>query len=238
MWSQINTSTPNAVSWSTKQQSSYYNFVHDRFQLGHLTTRNGKMSMPILRMWWWKNSYTTPWSCSWVWRKRTNSNSWQAMRAVYPKSYWWNQAWSPCVRRCNPKGFVRPPHVWGRRVWLAIWCLTWYCNDRRYGCIQLQATANTNEYIWTQNIVEILVVLWLIFCNINTTSQIKQDILYLKQLRNTGQWAYAGFFNFIIYLSWSSAFCWPVPVSHIQKSLQRSAIIPSANWGIVFHYPG
>jgi hypothetical protein len=30
----------------------------------------------------------------------------------------------------------------------------------------------------------------------------------------------------------------PVPVSRIQKSLQRSAMIPSASWGIVFHYRG
>jgi len=37
----------------------------------------------------------------------------------------------------------------------------------------------------------------------------------------------------IIYLSWSWAACWPVPVSRIQKSLQRSAMIPSASWGIV-----
>jgi hypothetical protein len=43
---------------------------------------------------------------------------------------------------------------------------------------------------------------------------------------------------FIMYLSWSWATCWPVPVSRIQKPLQRSAIIPSASWGIVFHYPG
>ena len=42
----------------------------------------------------------------------------------------------------------------------------------------------------------------------------------------------------IIYLSWSLATCWPVPVSRIQKSLQRSALIPSASWRIVFHYPG
>jgi len=42
----------------------------------------------------------------------------------------------------------------------------------------------------------------------------------------------------IIYLSWSWATCWPVPVSRIQKSLQRSAMIPSASWGIVFHYAG
>jgi len=42
----------------------------------------------------------------------------------------------------------------------------------------------------------------------------------------------------IIYLSWSWATCWPVPVSRIQKSLQRSAMIPSASWGIVFQYPG
>ena len=40
-----------------------------------------------------------------------------------------------------------------------------------------------------------------------------------------------------IYLSWSWATCWPVPVSRIQKSLQRSAMIPSASWRIVFHYP-
>jgi len=42
----------------------------------------------------------------------------------------------------------------------------------------------------------------------------------------------------IIYLSWSSATCWPVPVSRIQKSLQGSTMIPSASWGVVFHYPG
>ena len=27
-------------------------------------------------------------------------------------------------------------------------------------------------------------------------------------------------------------------ISRIQKSLQRSAMIPSASWGIAFHYPG
>jgi len=32
--------------------------------------------------------------------------------------------------------------------------------------------------------------------------------------------------------------CWPVPISRIQNSLQRSAIIPSASCRIVFHYPG
>jgi len=42
----------------------------------------------------------------------------------------------------------------------------------------------------------------------------------------------------IIYLPWSWATCWTVPVSRIQKSLQRFAIIPSAIWGIVFYYPG
>jgi hypothetical protein len=42
----------------------------------------------------------------------------------------------------------------------------------------------------------------------------------------------------IIYLSWSWATCWPVLVTRIQKSLQRSAMIPSTSWGIVFHYPG
>ena len=42
----------------------------------------------------------------------------------------------------------------------------------------------------------------------------------------------------IIYLSWSWATCWPVPVSRIQKSLQRSTMIPSASWTVVFHYPG
>ena len=38
----------------------------------------------------------------------------------------------------------------------------------------------------------------------------------------------------IIYLSWSWVTCWPVPVSPIQKSLQRSTMIPSASWGVVF----
>jgi len=155
MRSQINTSTPNTVSCSTKQQSGYHNFVHDRFQVGHLTTRNVKMSMPTLRMWWWKNSYATPWPCSWVCRKRTNSNSWNAS-AVYRTGYWWHQAWSPRVRRRDPKGFVRSPHVWGRRVWLAIWCLTWYCNDRRY-IWKLQATANTNEYSYNKTQQEALI---------------------------------------------------------------------------------
>jgi len=42
----------------------------------------------------------------------------------------------------------------------------------------------------------------------------------------------------IIYLSWSWATCWPVPISRIQKSLQRSTMIPSASWRVVFHYPG
>ena len=42
----------------------------------------------------------------------------------------------------------------------------------------------------------------------------------------------------IIYLSRSWAACWPVPVSPIHKSLQRSTMIPSASWGVVFHYPG
>lgn len=42
MWSQINTSTPNAISCSTKQQSSYHNFVHEKFRVGDLTTRNVK----------------------------------------------------------------------------------------------------------------------------------------------------------------------------------------------------
>jgi hypothetical protein len=37
----------------------------------------------------------------------------------------------------------------------------------------------------------------------------------------------------IIYLSWSWATFWPVPVSRTQKSLQRSAMIPSASRGIV-----
>jgi len=41
----------------------------------------------------------------------------------------------------------------------------------------------------------------------------------------------------IVYLSWSWATCWPVPVSRIQKSLQRSAMIPSASWGIAFICP-
>ena len=42
----------------------------------------------------------------------------------------------------------------------------------------------------------------------------------------------------IVYLSWIWATCWPVLVSRIQKSLQRSAMIPSASWRIEFHYPG
>ena len=40
------------------------------------------------------------------------------------------------------------------------------------------------------------------------------------------------------HLSWSWATCWPVPVSRTQKSLQRSTMIPSASWTVVFHYPG
>jgi len=43
---------------------------------------------------------------------------------------------------------------------------------------------------------------------------------------------------FIIYLSCSWATCRPVPVSRIQKSPQMSAMIPSASWTVVFHYPG
>ena len=35
----------------------------------------------------------------------------------------------------------------------------------------------------------------------------------------------------IMYLSWSWATCWPIPVSRIHKSLQRSTVIPSASWG-------
>jgi hypothetical protein len=42
----------------------------------------------------------------------------------------------------------------------------------------------------------------------------------------------------IILLSWSWTNCRPVPVSRVQKSLQRSNTIPSARWGVVFHYPG
>jgi hypothetical protein len=49
---------------------------------------------------------------------------------------------------------------------------------------------------------------------------------------------FAEYFIIIIDLSWSWATCWPVPVSRIQKSLQRTAMIPSARWGIAFHYPG
>ena len=40
------------------------------------------------------------------------------------------------------------------------------------------------------------------------------------------------------YLSCNWATCWPVPVSCIQKSLQRSTMIPPASWRVVFHYPG
>ena len=42
----------------------------------------------------------------------------------------------------------------------------------------------------------------------------------------------------IIYLSCSWATCWPVTVSRIQKPLEWSTMIPSARWGVVFHYPG
>jgi len=42
----------------------------------------------------------------------------------------------------------------------------------------------------------------------------------------------------IIFLSWIWATCWPVPVSRIQKSLQKSTMIPSASWEVVFHYTG
>jgi len=42
----------------------------------------------------------------------------------------------------------------------------------------------------------------------------------------------------IIYLSWSCATWWPVPVSHTQMSLQRSTMIPSTSWVVVFNYPG
>jgi len=41
----------------------------------------------------------------------------------------------------------------------------------------------------------------------------------------------------IIIMSWNWANCWPVPVSRIQKSLQRSTMIPSVSWTVVFHYP-
>jgi len=41
----------------------------------------------------------------------------------------------------------------------------------------------------------------------------------------------------IIYLSWSWATCWPILVSCIPKSVQRSTMISSASWGVVFHYP-
>ena len=41
----------------------------------------------------------------------------------------------------------------------------------------------------------------------------------------------------IIYLSWSWATCWPIPVSRIQKSLQRSTMIPSTSWGSSISLP-
>ena len=43
--------------------------------------------------------------------------------------------------------------------------------------------------------------------------------------------------NIIIYLSLSCATCWPVPVSHIHKSLQKSTMIPSPSWGVAFVCP-
>jgi len=38
----------------------------------------------------------------------------------------------------------------------------------------------------------------------------------------------------IIYLTCSWAICWPVSVSHIQKSLQWSPLTPFAFWSAVF----
>jgi len=65
----------------------------------------------------------------------------------------------------------------------------------------------------------------------------------IKYLHSTGVADVASFhgrfmrlYIIIIYLSWSWATCWPVPVSRVQKSLQRSAIIPSASWRIVLTF--
>ena len=47
-----------------------------------------------------------------------------------------------------------------------------------------------------------------------------------------GMWNLLKFvYIIIIYLSWSWATYWPVPVSRTQNSLQRSTMIPSASWG-------
>ena len=40
----------------------------------------------------------------------------------------------------------------------------------------------------------------------------------------------------VIYLSCSWVTCWPVPFSLTHSSLQRSTVIPSANWGVGCHY--
>jgi hypothetical protein len=63
-------------------------------------------------------------------------------------------------------------------------------------------------------------------------------ILHFSRIRINIYWVDYVISIIIIYLSWSWATCWPVPVSRIQKSLQRSAMIPSASWGIVSHYTG
>jgi len=64
-----------------------------------------------------------------------------------------------------------------------------------------------------------------------------QNSVHTSPLHCTCHLLFLDFIVIIIYLSWSWATCWPVPVSRIQKSLQRSAMIPSASWGIAFHYP-
>ena len=72
-------------------------------------------------------------------------------------------------------------------------------------------------------------------CKIKWRNTIKKASLhYCVTLQQTASL----YIIIITYLSWSWATCWPVPVSRIQKSFQRSTMIPSASWGVVFLYPG
>ena len=65
-------------------------------------------------------------------------------------------------------------------------------------------------------------------------------LTYSKILTHTSYWPssfyIAEYFYIIIivYLSWSWATSWPVPFSRIQKYLQRSTMIPTASWRVVF----
>jgi len=69
-------------------------------------------------------------------------------------------------------------------------------------------------------------------------ASIKRKFVSRYHLRVLIHMKYKNVIIIVIYLSWSWATCWPVPVSRIQKFLQRSTMIPSASWVVVFHYPG